>query len=39
MTIAPGSGTPDDPWTLATPPGTSSCELDHNRRNNRVRAR
>jgi hypothetical protein len=27
MTTATGSGTKDDPWTLQTPPGTSSYQL------------
>jgi hypothetical protein len=39
-----GSGTKDDPWVLKTPPGTSEYrmwrdELEHEPRNNRVRAR
>ena len=48
-TLASGSGTAADPWVLKTPPGTSEYqmyrddtadppELEHNPRNNRVRA-
>lgn len=47
--MATGKGTKKDPWVLQTPPGTSEyatlmealgmVELEHNSRNNRMRAK